>query len=272
LKDIAYSKIPYKYSELKHSYGSQVHLASNPLQLSLLAKLSSIDTKQPLINNLVRKMYSALLNDVINSIFPKKHVAIKTRMNPSHPREGVYSGEIISPETNIVCVDLARAGMLPSFQIYDDLNYIVGPDLVRQDHIYIGRTVNDEEKVTGAKMHGSKIGGPIDEAIVLIPDPMGATGTTLIQVIDHYKKNVPGIPLKFVAMHLIVTPEYMKAVTKAHPDVEIFALRIDRGLSSDKVKNSPLGKFIDEEKGLNSHQYIVPGAGGVGEILNNSFV
>ena len=27
-----------------------------------------------------------------------------------------------------------------------------------------------------------------------------------------------------------------------------------------------------EERGLNDHQYIVPGAGGVGEILNNAWV
>ena len=30
--------------------------------------------------------------------------------------------------------------------------------------------------------------------------------------------------------------------------------------------------FLNEEKGLNDHQYIVPGAGGLGELLNNSFV
>ena len=32
------------------------------------------------------------------------------------------------------------------------------------------------------------------------------------------------------------------------------------------------GTFWDKEKGLNEYQYIVPGAGGLGEILNNAFV
>ena len=32
------------------------------------------------------------------------------------------------------------------------------------------------------------------------------------------------------------------------------------------------GTFPEEEKGLTDKQYIVPGAGGVGEILNNAFV
>jgi uracil phosphoribosyltransferase len=31
------------------------------------------------------------------------------------------------------------------------------------------------------------------------------------------------------------------------------------------------GKRWTEEKGLNDHQYIVPGAGGLGEILNNAY-
>jgi uracil phosphoribosyltransferase len=32
------------------------------------------------------------------------------------------------------------------------------------------------------------------------------------------------------------------------------------------------GTFWDEERGLNEKQYIVPGGGGFGEIMNNSFV
>jgi hypothetical protein len=32
------------------------------------------------------------------------------------------------------------------------------------------------------------------------------------------------------------------------------------------------GTHWAEEKGLDEHQYIVPGAGGVGEILNNAWV
>ncbi len=64
----------------------------------------------------------------------------------------------------------------------------------------------------------------------------------------------------------------MKKVTEAHSDAIIFAARLDRGFSSEKALNSPPGKHWDEEKGLNEKQYIVPGAGGVGELINNSFV
>ena len=39
-----------------------------------------------------------------------------------------------------------------------------------------------------------------------------------------------------------------------------------------KVLSTVPGTHWDEERGLDEHQYIVPGAGGVGEILNNAWV
>ena len=73
-------------------------------------------------------------------------------------------------------------------------------------------------------------------------------------------------------MHLIVTPEFIRNVLEEHPDTCIYALRLDRGLSPAKVLATVPGTHWDEERGLDEHQYIVPGAGGVGEILNNAWV
>ena len=75
-----------------------------------------------------------------------------------------------------------------------------------------------------------------------------------------------------IAIHLIITPEYIKRIKQEQPELIIYAMRLDRGLSSEKVLNTIPGTFWDEEKGLNERQYIVPGAGGFGEICNNSFV
>ena len=61
-------------------------------------------------------------------------------------------------------------------------------------------------------------------------------------------------------------------MAKNHPEVTVYAIRLDRGLSNDKVLNSVPGTFWDEEKGLNDNDYIVPGGGGFGEIMNNAFV
>ena len=69
-----------------------------------------------------------------------------------------------------------------------------------------------------------------------------------------------------------MTPEYLKTVKKEHPDLRVYALRLDRGLSSKRILKTTPGTYWDQEKGLNQFQYIVPGAGGLGELLNNAFV
>jgi uracil phosphoribosyltransferase len=168
-------------------------------------------------------------------------------------------------------VDLARAGTYPSHLVYQKLNYLMNPQLVRQGHFYVARECDQAGQVIGVNVSGSKIGGEVDQAIVLLPDPMGATGGTIVEVYNHYKNKVGGRPLMMIAMHLIVTPEYLKKVTTACPDLHVFSLRLDRGLSSQEVLDEIPGKRWDSEIGLNNQQYIVPGAGGLGEILNNSY-
>lgn len=269
-KDIQHQNLQLDGSEIKHHYGENVHLLSSAQMLTLLAKLGSEKTKQPVINHLIEGLYGYLSDYVIDSVFPKKISAINTRMKSAH-EEGTYEGVILDPDVPCVCVDLARAGTFPSHICYEKLNYFMNPDLIRQDHFYIARKVDENNQVVGVTVSGSKIGGPVADAIILFPDPMGATGGTIVEAYNHYKSKVGGTPRAMIALHLIVTPEYLKNVTTHCPDMKVFALRLDRGLSAPHVLNETPGKLWSHEKGLNDHQYIVPGAGGLGEILNNSW-
>lgn len=264
-RDSQHQKLSFSPNEIKHHYGKNVHILSSSLALSLLAKLGHPSTHQPQINDLVEMLYKHLMDTVLDSVFPRKLTDAETRM------KAFYRGEIIDPEIPCVSVGLARAGTFPSHLCYRKLNYLMNPEGVRQDHVYIARQVDENDVVTGVESSGSKIGGGVDGAIVLIPDPMGATGSTMVYAYHHYKNHVGGNPRAIVAMHLMVTPEYLKKVTTECPDLVVFALRLDRGLSTEKVLASVPGEFWAEEKGLNQNQYIVPGAGGVGEILNNSY-
>jgi uracil phosphoribosyltransferase len=269
-QDSQHQNLKFHSNEMTHHYGKNVHVISSPLMLSLLAKLGHPKTHQPQINELVAMLYSYLMDNVIDEVFPRKVVNLETRMKDAHA-EASYEGQIINPEVPCVSVDLARAGTFPSHLCYNKLNYLMNPEHVRQDHFYVARSTNDLGQVTGVNVSGSKIGGGVDKAIVLFPDPMGATGGTIVQAYEHYKKEVGGTPLMMVAMHLIITPEYLMKVTKACPDLHIFALRLDRGLSTSSILKEEPGVKWAEEKGLNQHQYIVPGAGGLGEVLNNSY-
>ena len=261
----------FKLSEIEHHYGPNVHILNDPCMSSWLARLCSPATFQPQINSLVDYLYNGLLKAAMNAEFPLKRARIQTRMTAMHP-EAPLETSVFDTEMRIVTVNLARAGTFPSHICYDLLNNVMKPELVRQDHISAARATDAEEKVTGTVLGGAKIGGDVDGSIVLFPDPMGATGNTIISAINHYKKNVGGLAAKYLALHLIVTPEYLRNVTKAHPDLKIYAVRVDRGLSDQKVLQTLPGTHWDEERGLNDKHYIVPGGGGFGEIMNNSFV
>ncbi|MGK5082738.1 uracil phosphoribosyltransferase [Bdellovibrionota bacterium FG-1] len=268
--DSQFHHVNYRLSEMDHRYGPRVHLLSDPFLLSHLARLCAEDTYQPVINELVTTLYSSLLETVVNHEFPTRRAAIRTRM-AQHHAEGVFQGPIIDPDTPVVTVNLARAGTLPSHICYTALNYFMNPKTVRQDHISIGRTTDDQDQVTGSHVSGHKIGGDVDRAIVLFPDPMGATGGTLAEAVRIYKAR-PGQALQYVALHCIVTPEYLKHVQATHPDLIVYALRLDRGLSSSEILDTVPGTHWNREKGLNEKHYIVPGGGGFGEIMNNAYV
>ena len=231
LRDSQYEERPFQLSEQKHLYGKNVHLLSDPFLHTHLAKLCSIETFQPQISQLVEIIYTSLIQLVVNQEFPQKRAITNSRMSEYHP-EGFFESPIVDPETSVACVNLARAGTFPSHLCYQTLNQLLNPKLVRQDHISIARQAGADHKVTGSQVSGHKIGGKVDDAMVLIPDPMGATGSTVIETINLYGQY--GRAKKFVAIHCIVTPEYLKRVTKAHPDLVVYAVRLDRGLSSRK--------------------------------------
>lgn len=270
-KDIQHQKLIFHPTEIAHSYGKNVHILSDPFHLSLLNKLCHTQTVQPWVNYYVEKIYSMLFATMVNLLFPYKTIRTETRMKTYHS-EGVFEGQVPTEDYPLVCVNLARAGTLPAHICYDAANHFLPPENVRQDHFYVNRRVNEKGEVVGVDMSGSKVGGPIDKAFVVIPDPMGATGGTLSHILNYYKEKVPGKAERFIALHLIITPEYIKRIKKEHPEIEIICLRLDRGLSAPHVLNSPPGTYWDEERGLNDKQYIVPGGGGLGEVLNNSYV
>ncbi|WP_318031930.1 uracil phosphoribosyltransferase [Ureaplasma miroungigenitalium] len=82
----------------------------------------------------------------------------------------------------------------------------------------------------------------ISESDVIILDPMLATGGSVIAAADIIKKYKPK-SIKFIC--IVASPEGIKNVQEAHPDVDIYAGALD-------------------EK-LNEHGYIVPGLGDAGD-------
>ena len=269
--DVAYRAENLEAGELVHRYGPGVHLLSDPYHLSLLATLGANATFQPHVNQLVTTLYRDLIAAVVARELPVADAAVETRMIDATPL-GVYRGQIVDRTTSVVCVDVARAGMLPTQICFDALNHVLEPSGVRQDHLIMNRVTDEEGHVVGARIFGEKTGGDVGGRVLIFPDPMGATGSSLCQAIRYYKEQAGGSPSKVITMNLIVTPEFIRTVKSEHPEAVLYAFRLDRGLSPPDVLATAPGTHWDREVGLNEVQYIVPGAGGLGEVINNVFV
>lgn len=87
-----------------------------------------------------------------------------------------------------------------------------------------------------------KLPNPIEERLIIVLDPMLATGGSAAAAIDFVKQH-GGKNIKF--MCIIAAPEGIKRLTEAHPDVEIYC------------------GCLDEK--LNENGYIVPGLGDAGD-------
>src|SRR5262249_19583723 len=159
---------------------------------------------QPEANRLICELYRVLVHDVVAAELPRRPIEVPTRMI-DHTPFGVWSGEAIDPTAQAVGVAVARAGLYPSPGTFDFPEQVLRPEGVRQDHLSLGRQVDASGRVVGAALGAAKIGGPIQDAFVLIPDPMGATGSTVTRVLEHYQSAVHGTARKVIAIHLIVT-------------------------------------------------------------------
>ena len=83
----------------------------------------------------------------------------------------------------------------------------------------------------------------IANRIVIVVDPMLATGGSAIDAITMLKNKCGVTNIRF--MCLVAAPEGVQALQEAHPDVDIYAAGLDRQ--------------------LNEHKYILPGLGDAGD-------
>lgn len=270
MTETAYSRPVQTGAGVDHGYGPHVHILGDAWSLSVAAKLGHPDTHPPLFHLLLESAFRRLLQASLD-LLPTTVATVPSRM-AEHVPGAAYHGAVLDPSAPVVIVDVARGGMIPSYLFQRELHQVLNPDVVRVDHVYMQRVTDDAGRVTGVRTSGSKIGGPVAGATLFVPDPMGATGSSMVDALTMFKNLAGGPPARMIACHLFITPEYLRNVTAAFPDAHIFALRLDRGLSPDDVLCARLGDRWAEERGLSDHDYIVPGAGGMGELINNAFV
>lgn len=253
---------------LGHRYGNRIHLLNEPYLLSLISRIGSPDSDGEPLPQLVRTGYKRLFQAILNEHFPTTTERVPTRMAPADPR-GVYVGPRFRHDVRLVICSVVRGGVVPGQVCYEAACEVLPSRNVRLDFFCASRTVDAQGVVTGVQLDGTKIGGSIKDAILVIPDPMCATGSTVATVLDAYEEFDGAEALALVSANLIVTPEGVQAIKERFPKAHLWAARLDRGASPKHVLNTIPGTHLEDESGLNEHQYILPGAGGLGEALTN---
>lgn len=87
-----------------------------------------------------------------------------------------------------------------------------------------------------------KLPQPIADRTIVVLDPMLATGGSAIDAINQIK-SYGGSNIKF--MCIIAAPEGLKALSEAHPDVQIYVGQLDRELNEDAYICPGLGDCGD---------------------------
>ena len=87
-----------------------------------------------------------------------------------------------------------------------------------------------------------KLPEQIEERLVIVVDPMLATGGSAVAAVDFIKKH-GGKKIKF--MSIIAAPEGVDLLQKAHPDVQLYVGNLDRELNQDAYICPGLGDAGD---------------------------
>ena len=202
---------------------SNLHVIDHPLithKLSIMRnrKTGSKDFRE-LLNEIAMLMGYEVFRDL-----PLEEITIETPITKMKAK--MVSGR------KLAIVPILRAGL----GMVDGLQNLV--PVAKVGHIGMYRDPETHKPVE----YYCKLPTDIEERLVVLVDPMLATGGSAVDALcklkEHGCRNI-----RF--MCLVAAPEGVKAVQEAHPDVDIYAAALDEC--------------------LNEHAYIVPGLGDAGD-------
>ena len=202
---------------------STFHLVDHPLIQHKLTIMRDKNTSSKDFRQLLDEI-SMLMGYEITRNLPLEDVEIETPITKTTQKR--IAGK------KLAVVPILRAGL----GMVDGILRLV--PVARVGHIGLYRDPETHEPVE----YYCKMPSDIDERLVIIVDPMLATGGSAADAITMVKKRGAN---NILLMCLVAAPEGVKKVQEAHPDVDIYAAALDEC--------------------LNDHAYIVPGLGDAGD-------
>ncbi len=203
-----------------------VTIFNHPLIQHKIAILRDENTSMKEFRELIEEITTLMTFECLREDVPTTERTVKTPLETCTQR--------VVKDNAIVIVPILRAGLGMVNGIH-----VLFPS-ARVGHIGLYR---DEETLQPCEYY-CKLPVGIEDKLVLVVDPMLATGGSACDAISMLKKR--GCKhIKFMAV--IGAPEGVSRVAEAHPDVHIFVSTLDRC--------------------LNEHGYILPGLGDAGDRL-----
>ncbi len=204
---------------------SKVYVFDHPLIQHKTAMMRKTETSVKDFRELVKEI-GMLMGYEATRHLELEEVEIETPLTVT--KKNVLKGE------DIAIVPILRAGL----GMVDGMLALV-PN-AKVGHVGLYRDPETHEPVE----YYCKLPNDIEKREIFVVDPMLATGGSAVSAIDFIKARGGK---KICFMCLIAAPEGVEALTKAHPDVDIFVAALDDH--------------------LNEHAYIVPGLGDAGDRL-----
>ncbi|MGN1315666.1 MAG: uracil phosphoribosyltransferase [Acutalibacteraceae bacterium] len=201
----------------------KIIIMDHPLIQHKLSILRDVNTPSKEFRALISEIATLICYDATRDL-PLEEVDVETPICVTKAK--VLSGK------KVAVVPILRAGL----GMVDGMLALLPSAKV--GHIGLYRDPNTLQPVE----YYCKLPADIEQREVFVVDPMLATGGSAIDAISQIKKRGPK-HIKFLG--IIAAPEGLKALSEAHPDVDIIVASLD-------------------EK-LNDHGYIVPGLGDAGD-------
>lgn len=205
-----------------------VNISKHPLVMEKIRFLRDKKTSSDVFRRTMKEL-AMLLTYEISSDFPTKDVIVHTPLARA-------KAKVVSKEITVVAI--LRAGLA----LVDGVSEVIPS--ARIAHIGIYR---DEETLKPVKYY-LRLPPKLNEYIVIVVDPMLATGGSAVEAINivksHGARNI-------YFMSAISSRYGIDLIEKYHPDVKIYTATIDNE--------------------LNSNGYIVPGLGDAGDRMFKTF-
>ncbi len=200
-----------------------VHILDHPLIRHKLAIIRNKNTDTKQFREIIEELATLMAYESFKDV-PTQRIVVET------PLEKVE--QTVVKENSIAIVPILRAGL----GMVDGILSLF--PAAKVGHIGLYR---DEETLQPQEYY-CKLPSNIEEKVVMVVDPMLATGGSAADAITMLKKR--GCK-KIKLLSIIAAPQGVKKVAEVHPDAEIFISTLDRD--------------------LNEHGYILPGLGDAGD-------